>query len=440
MKKKGKQALILTFGAALMAFGVTAYGSDNASEEKVVLKWYTDTDEVANQTLYKTQEIADEFMKRNPNVEIEIQPLVAATDTTGYLQKVDLMLASGEQIDIIYFSGGNQAFQKICSDSIIPLNELAEERGIDLETEYTNSLAFDGNYYTLAREDSPYIVFMNKGMLEEAGLEIPPLDWTWDDYYEYARALTKGEGADKIYGSYFHTWDTMSQMGYFPDTLFYKEDGSSNFDNPSFHDFLQLRYDMEQEGVSTPFAEIKSQGLAYREMFFNGKVAMMPQGTWLLGDIKDIEKYPHDFETTFASLPRLTEDQTPNATIGSGGSGYAIAKSCEHPQEAFDFIYFLTTWGADYNKSRISAWAKSDRESVAKAVMGEDESLYDYDAYQNVMDSLYQIQPAQFPEYNTEILQVFAEECEMGLTGVQTIDETIENLVTRSNEIIDSYK
>lgn len=448
MRKKAKRLLALSLGTAMLAGSLGGCGaeetnentsSNESGEEQIVLKWYTDTDEVANETLYKTQDIADEFMKQNPNVKIEIQPLVAATDTTSYLQKVDLMLASDEQIDIIYFSGGNQASQKIDSGSIIPLNDLAEERGIDLATEYKNSLAFDGKYYTLAREDSPYIVFMNKDMLEEAGLEVPPLDWTWEDYREYARALTKGEGADKVYGSYFNTWDTLAQIGYFPDTQYYKEDGSPNFDNPSFHDFLQLRYEMEQEGISTPYADIKSQGMAYRDMFFNEKVAMIPMGTWLCGDIKDLEKYPHDFETTFAALPRLTEDQEPNVSLGSGGSGYAIAKSCEHPQEAFDFIYFLTTWGADYNKSRMSAWSKSDEETVAKAVMGENEDLYDYEAYQNVMDSLKQIQLSQFPEYNAEILQVFQEETEMGLTGVQTIDQTIENLMSRSNDIIASY-
>ena len=409
-------------------------------EKKVVLKWYTDTDEVANKTLYKTQEIADEFMKQNPDIKIEIQPLVAATDTTSYTQKVDLMLASDEQLDIVYFSGGNQAKQKIDSNSIIPLNDLAEERGIDLATEYKNSVDFDGKYYTLAREDSPYIVFLNNDMLEEAGLEIPPIDWTWEDYWDYARKLTKGEGADKVYGSFFNTWDTMAQLGYMPDTQYYKEDGSLNFDNPAFEDFLELRYEMEQEGVSTPYADIKSQGMAYRDMFFNEKVAMMPQGTWLCGDIKDVEKYPHDFKTTFAALPRLTEDQEPNATLGSGGSGYAITKSCKHPEEAFDFIYFLTTWGADYNKARMSAWAKSDEETIAKAVMGENEDLYDYEAYRNVMDTMNQFQLSQFPEYNTEILQIFQEETELGITGVQTIEKTMDNIRQRSQDVVDSYK
>ena len=78
--------------------------------------------------------------------------------------------------------------------------------------------------------------------------------------------------------------------------------------------------------------------MAYREMFFIGKVAMMPQGTWLLGDLKDIDKYPHDFETTFASLPRLTKDQTPNATIGSGGRGHGDPSGFELIKEFADKV------------------------------------------------------------------------------------------------------
>ncbi len=38
---------------------------------------------------------------------------------------------------------------------------------------------------------------INKDHLDEAGLEVPPLDWTWEDYREYSKALTQGEGKDK---------------------------------------------------------------------------------------------------------------------------------------------------------------------------------------------------------------------------------------------------
>ena len=42
---------------------------------------------------------------------------------------------------------------------------------------------------------------MNKGHLDEAGLEIPT-EWTWDEYRDYAKKMT----TDEHYGSYLHTW------------------------------------------------------------------------------------------------------------------------------------------------------------------------------------------------------------------------------------------
>ena len=41
---------------------------------------------------------------------------------------------------------------------------------------------------------------VNKGHLDEAGLEIPT-EWTWDDYRDYAKAMT----TDEHYGSYLTT-------------------------------------------------------------------------------------------------------------------------------------------------------------------------------------------------------------------------------------------
>ena len=54
------------------------------------------------------------------------------------------------------------------------------------------------------------LVLINKDMLDAAGLDVPSLDWTWDDYREYAEKLTSGSGADTKYGSYFHSWGAVT--------------------------------------------------------------------------------------------------------------------------------------------------------------------------------------------------------------------------------------
>ena len=147
---------------------------------------------------------------------------------------------------------------------------------------------------------------INKSMLDAAGFPIPKMNWTWNDYREYARKLTKGEGQDKVYGSYFHTFKNYGLMGVYStkmDNAYYK-DGSLNFDDPNLKDWLKFRYDMENvDKTSVPLMDIKTSKLAYRNEFFTGKVAMVPTGTWMLAEIKDI-KWPHDFQTTFAPLPK----------------------------------------------------------------------------------------------------------------------------------------
>ena len=48
----------------------------------------------------------------------------------------------------------------------------------------------DGRVYGIAQQGYVTAVVVNKKMLEEKGIELPPFDWTWDDFYEVAAAAT----------------------------------------------------------------------------------------------------------------------------------------------------------------------------------------------------------------------------------------------------------
>lgn len=53
----------------------------------------------------------------------------------------------------------------------------------------------------------------------------------------------------------------------------------------------------------------------YRDQFFNGKVSMLAIGSYTLPDISNQEKYPHDFVTTFAPIPKWNETTEGGGTI-----------------------------------------------------------------------------------------------------------------------------
>lgn len=412
-------------------------------EEQIVLKWYTESDEATNKN-YAWDNVVAAYEKLHPNVKIEVQPLVANTSSAEYLKKVDLMLASDEQIDIINFAGSGSVAQKVEAGVLEPLDEYAKVAGVDLEAEYRGISRIDDQIYCLPNSDAAYIVFINEDMLKEANLEIPPRDWTWEEYAEYAKAMTKGEGRDKIYGSYFHTWSDFYQigtLGVIPDNTYYKPDGSANFDHPALRTWMEFIDKIEnKDNYQMSYIDIKTQNIAYRNLFFNGKVAMLPMGTWMLSDIKDVEKYPHTFRTVFATLPRFDKNAAANTTINTAfGGGYAINANCKHKQEAFDFIRFLTSEGFNISKSFLSPWVKGDHEGIAAAIMGEDTSLYDMESYIAVMQDPEIIYNNKITVKSTdaEIDEILLEEVEMFLTGGQTVDEMMTSLQKRAQEVID---
>lgn len=87
------------------------------------------------------------------------------------------------------------------------MNEFYDKEGLKPEDEYYVNPKVGDKYYGMQMTAGYQFVLLNKDALDEAGLPVPTYGWTWDDFRDYAKKLTKGEGVDKRYGTYFHTWE-----------------------------------------------------------------------------------------------------------------------------------------------------------------------------------------------------------------------------------------
>ena len=67
-------------------------------------------------------------------------------------------------------------------------------------------IRIDDKLYGLPFRNDYYLLYYNKTLFDQAGVEYPKNDMTWDEYRELAKKMTSGEGNDKIYGGYCHTW------------------------------------------------------------------------------------------------------------------------------------------------------------------------------------------------------------------------------------------
>ena len=329
------------------------------------------------------------------------------------------------------------------SGSYLSLDDYFTEEGTTAEDAYNVIVRVNDQTYGIPGEMKYNLVLINKDMLDAAGLDVPSLDWTWDDYREYAEKLTSGSGADTKYGSYFHSWGSCNLWGISSGkggSTIFNDDKTLTFDNPNLAKFLQLRYDMENvDHSSTPLADVKALNMNYRDQFFNGNIAMLPMGTAMLSDIGN-EKYAHDFVTTFARQPLWDKDG--EHYNEAGGNIFSIAKTSEHPKEAYDFLRFWTTEGVDIKGMFISNEKGAVKSDSVKQIIAGFEDKLDTDTLTKIMDDPDWVDSygTYIPDYQSEIDNILTEETDKYLLGSQSLDDTIKNLMDRGNEVIEENK
>ncbi len=417
-----------TAGAAKEADG----GSGDETINLRFVTWQTDYMDL-------NEKVAEAYTKEHPNITVTFDYYGDMT-ATEYYKKVDLMVMGGEEMDILMTSAFPEHAQRAGSGAYLPLDEYFEEEGVKPEEAYSIIQKVDGKIYGIPGDLKSWFVLLNKDMLDEAGLPVPELDWTWDDYREYAAKLTHGEGANKVYGSYFHSWDHYDYMGMwstYPDNPMFKEDMSGvNFDDPDFKDWVQFRYDLENvDKSSMPYTDVKSMNMNYRDKFFNEQIAMLPIGNFIVPELDDQDKYPHDFVTTFAPIPAW-KDAEPGTTY-TESHFYSISKTSEHPKEAYDFIRFYTTEGMRIRGVSVSAEAGIDKMEFMNMQI-EDPTYVDVEALDKVMnnpawkDLVYE----NVPVYNKEMSQLMLDECAKFLLGTDSLDNTISSLMESGTQLM----
>lgn len=403
--------------------------------EEVTIKYYSWEDGAAEENSMK--KIAS-FEEKFPHINVEYVKLVTNANSTDFYQKLDIMAGTGEAIDVIAFSHVDFLIERAARGILAPLNEYLDADGINATEEFFINPIYEGNVYGIQDLAQPWLVAINKASLDAAQLEVPTWGWTWDDFREYAQKLT----TDEQYGTYFHTWGEYANFPAYNELPhpYLTQDETPVFEHKVFEDFFNLRRAMEEDKSVKPFSDVIASKLHYASEFLNGEAAMVPAGSFLIGMIKDKEKYPHDFQTVFAPLPRSSE----SVEIGSsyiGGQYKAIGANSQHKEESYEFIKFLaqqTDVISDFPGSK-----NVDSANVLAGMVGGFEDLIDVESLKNtVYDSRVYI--PYDPTYSTAYSSQLKKVLEDGLSGFlldgNSAAEAQQWMMTEANKIIEQSK
>lgn len=444
MKNTKLMALVLTviMSVSLFAGCGTKTSDSNASKTKetVTLKFWGGVP-----AEYGPQEVVDNFNKEFKDKGIQVEYTRFVNDQQGNL-KLDTALLAGSDIDL-YMTYTMDILKKRASGKMaLDLTSFLSADKIDMVKNYGNTVKnnyVDGKPYAMPEQQANTGILINKDMFDAAGIAVPT-SWTYDEFREIAKKLTKGEGQNKVYGMFFNTVQLPLYGADFSKTSlggdpFYKADKKeSNFDNIAFEKNLQLTADMMNvDKTAVSHIDTTTQKLTIEGLFLSGKAAMSI-GVWSMRSIKDLAKYPHTFKTAFVPYP-VMDKASAKYTVGGLGDFLSINPKSKYTKETWEFIKWYTNKGslpmAKYG--RIPAGNSVDRAAVLKAATDGAEKIIDVDSFNTIMIKQYDNYAVpSITDKLAEVTKIANEECEAIYNKQKTAKQAMESAKKRSDALL----
>jgi multiple sugar transport system substrate-binding protein len=383
-----------------------------------------------------------EYAKEKPNVSVEYTELVENNDSVAGMQKLDLLVASGGDLDVAMFPNATDFSKRAGLELLAPLNDLITAEGIVLNDEYSVDPSINGQVFALPDTYENYFVLLNKEMLDQANLPVPT-SWTWDEFYDYARKLTAGDGANKVFGTYFHSWPMYFQLGLLNQSKDNNliNNGVLKIDSPEIRQSLAIREQTEKIDKSAiPYSDTISQKLAYRSVYFSKKAAMVVTGNWMIAESGGSEEFPATFVSAFAPMPSNAAAD-PSGVSPANGNFISILKSSKNQQAAYDFIRWYTTKGEQFNQV-YSAWKKQNVDEFIAGVKTKALSpdMIDAESLSYVIKNSPTTPLNIPPVYQSELDEAYVKEAEKFVLGQQDLETTVTKANEALQKIVDANK
>lgn len=275
-------------------------------------------------------DLAAAFHKKYPKLKVQLNSLSAGS----YVEEIFTQISGGSVPDILPLFT-TQMPQYIHLGLLKPLDSYLATAPFKDQLLPLQSVAVkNGKTYGVVLTASPQGLIVNEQLLAKAGVSVPT---TLDELYTAADKIHRktgafGFGVAADASDMLLAYVVCQQWVLGNGSNFSKPNGTITADAPAtVEGFVQM-----MRFVNAPFAP---KGLSYyqlRTLLAQGKLAMLIDGPWDLGQVKaqNAALYP---------AIRMTPSPTPTHAAITGGAFYSILNKEAHPQDVWDFIAFATS-------------------------------------------------------------------------------------------------
>ena len=302
--------------------------------EKVVLEYFTWQDEKD----YAIR-VVNHFMEENPGIIVNMH----FVPSSEYAQTISVIHNTRDsKIDVFAETKPSNSAADVERSFVLDITDMYQ-RVPDMPEDYAellDALKINGRVYMLPYRKSTWAVYYNKNLFDQFGIPYPEGSWTWEDYTELAKELTRTIDGQKIYGSLSYEtsslwWRTPARTAGVENQV--TESGLEWLKKSALWNY-RMSYEFQVQPAYTELTDVSSYD--YINRFLAGNIGMFYCGDWCMEIIRrQLQEKQLDFSYDVAPIPMPAQAEgfMPVTT-----AVVQISSRTEHPEEALRLAEYIS--------------------------------------------------------------------------------------------------
>jgi len=277
------------------------------------------------------EELIARFEEQHPDIDVQRETM----STEDLRTVIEARLRSAQRPDVFTYDTG-PGFGGVLADAglLYPLEEAYERNGWDIYEWAKQRATYNGTVFGVPDQVEEIIIYYNRDLVPQEPKTVEELREIADELK--ARRIIPLAFGDQEQWPAGHMFsirvsNTLGREGL--DGIFY---GDGRWDIPEVVESIDLMF---RDFVESGYYPEDVSDITYDDantLFYSGKAAMLPTGTWL---VPEIVQTVEDFAVGFFPFPSIDgSDISPPIGLGSG---LFVAADASNPEGAIKFIDYL---------------------------------------------------------------------------------------------------
>ncbi|TQR42142.1 ABC transporter substrate-binding protein [Paenibacillus popilliae] len=301
----------------------------------------------------------------------------------------------------------------------------------------------NGTLYGLAPSFYTSVMYYNRDLFKEHNIEPPRNKMSWQEVIDLSKRFTGiGSGDNQIYGFYQSYGDVQSAVSQIVSSaalnLFDTKGEKLLINSEGWKKAIKMGTDaVRDKSIGIPSDEQRNGGMD--ELFYQGKAAMVMEGTWYAQQLKTRPLYdkklkPINWDIVTAPIDPSSPDESSNVSLSEI---YAVAADSPNKRAAWEFVKFVNGPEMAKAAARSNNGRVPTRKDYFKEIEGRStEPFYLLKPKLGVSSSGFWGYSKIPGKFNEGFMPLVKESLKAIVDNKKTVDEAVAELETKGQQML----